>query len=407
VTVTPPLEDKYEYLKCLLEYSSVPIIAWNRELEITLFNPAFERLTQRIADEVLGAPLDILFPEGTRDAAMEQIHVAVTGERWESAEISILCKDGSVRTVLWNSAPVFDIDGSTVISTIAQGRDITERRRAEQALRESEERMRVILDGVPDMILQVDTNLKVLWANKAARSMNPNIVDKFCYQALAGKERPCFGCPSARARETGQVEMGTVYHADFGGLPEGSYWESIGVPLRDSEGNITGVIEIARNVTKRKLAEEALEAANVELEVERETLKEKNIAMREILNQVDNERKQMVLQVQGNIDKIVVPILRKLLEKSGPIQKDYILLLLSSLAEVTSPFISKLETRYSRLAPREMEICNMIRKGMTSKEIASLLNSAEETVRNQRKNIRRKLGIANDKVNLRTFLQTV
>ena len=99
------------------------------ELRITRFNRAFEELTQRSAEEVVGRHLELLFPEDERRAeALEHVTSATTGgERWQVVEIPILRADGEVRTVLWNSATVLGADGVTPVATIAQGQDITER----------------------------------------------------------------------------------------------------------------------------------------------------------------------------------------------------------------------------------------------------------------------------------------
>ena len=60
---------------------------------------------------------------------MEHIRRAAAGERMEVEEIPIQHKDGSVRTVLWNSATLYDRDSKTPMATIAQGQDITERKK--------------------------------------------------------------------------------------------------------------------------------------------------------------------------------------------------------------------------------------------------------------------------------------
>ena len=127
------LRQTRDYLDNLLNYANAPIIVWDPEFRITRFNHAFERLTGKNAGEVLGKPLDILFPENRRDEAMVHIHRTMSGERWEAVEIHILRADGEVRTVLWNSATLYAADGKTVIATIAQGQDITERKQAEEA----------------------------------------------------------------------------------------------------------------------------------------------------------------------------------------------------------------------------------------------------------------------------------
>ena len=124
------LQEMRDYLENLLNYANAPIIVWDPAFRITRFNHAFERLTGRSADEVVGAPLDILFPEDRREGTMAHIRSTGAGERWEVVEIPILHADGTVRIVLWNSANIYAEDRTTVIATIAQGQDITERRQA-------------------------------------------------------------------------------------------------------------------------------------------------------------------------------------------------------------------------------------------------------------------------------------
>jgi PAS domain S-box-containing protein len=129
---TRELRETRDYLDNLINYANAPIIVWSPDFKITRFNHAFERLTGRTAKEVLGKTLDILFPDDSRDESMRHIHKAISGVRWEVLEIPIKHKDGTVYILLWNSATLYAEDGKTVIATIAQGQDITERKRVEQ-----------------------------------------------------------------------------------------------------------------------------------------------------------------------------------------------------------------------------------------------------------------------------------
>jgi two-component system cell cycle sensor histidine kinase/response regulator CckA len=123
-----------DYLENLINHANAPIIVWDPEFRITRFNRAFERLTGKSADEALGRPLDILFPKDRQEEAMAHIRRTTAGERWEVVEIPILRTDGTVRIVLWNSANIYAEDGATIMGTIAQGTEITERKRAQEAL---------------------------------------------------------------------------------------------------------------------------------------------------------------------------------------------------------------------------------------------------------------------------------
>lgn len=138
------LRETRDYLDNLLGYANAPIIVWDPASRITRFNHAFERLTGYTAGEVIGQDLRLLFPEASRDDSLSKIARTVTGEYWESVEIPILRKGGDVRIALWNSANVYAQDGTTLWATIAQGQDITERKRAEEEIRQRNRELSVL-----------------------------------------------------------------------------------------------------------------------------------------------------------------------------------------------------------------------------------------------------------------------
>jgi PAS domain S-box-containing protein len=135
VQVEDKLRETKEYLDNIITYANAPIIIWDPQFRITRFNQAFEHLTGRNAQEVLGQLFDILLPDTYLPPAMDLIRKTLEGERWESVEIPILHKNGEIRTVLWNSAAIFGRDGKTIVSTIAQGQDITDRKKIESEYR--------------------------------------------------------------------------------------------------------------------------------------------------------------------------------------------------------------------------------------------------------------------------------
>jgi len=154
-TAEQSLTETKDYLEKLLDYANAPIICWDSRFRITRFNHAFEELVGRGAREVIGKNLSILFPKDSRAESLVKIRRTLGGEHWEVVEIPVLTADGTVRVVLWNSANIYADDGKTVVATIAQGQDITERKQAEDTIlslsRFPEENpnpvMRVLRDG--------------------------------------------------------------------------------------------------------------------------------------------------------------------------------------------------------------------------------------------------------------------
>lgn len=120
------------YLENLISIANVPIIIWDSSFRITRLNHAFEHLIGRSGLEVIGNPLEFLFPPDQAERSMRLFRITQDGVRWETVEIDILHRDGSLRTLLWNSATLYSADGITPVATIAQGHDITGERRLEQ-----------------------------------------------------------------------------------------------------------------------------------------------------------------------------------------------------------------------------------------------------------------------------------
>ncbi|MDD1705658.1 MAG: PAS domain S-box protein [Methanoregulaceae archaeon] len=135
VRIEEELRKTSQFLENLINHANAPIIVWDPDFRITRFNRAFERLSGKTARNVIGLTPDILIPAEFRRRAMDLFRRTTTGESWEVVEIPILNANGEIRTVLWNSATLYDDDdGTTIIATIAQGQDITDRKQAEELL---------------------------------------------------------------------------------------------------------------------------------------------------------------------------------------------------------------------------------------------------------------------------------
>jgi len=143
-----------------------------------------------------------------------------------------------------------------LIGFVGVGRDITERKQSEEALRESEAQKNAILNGITAGIAFVNKNLEVLWLNKAAaRELNKPleyIIGRKCHEAWAGSEKPCENCPTVKASKTGKAERFIMVSSD------GNVRDERGEPVFDAEGNLIGIVSITNDITEQKRAEEGL-----------------------------------------------------------------------------------------------------------------------------------------------------
>lgn len=169
--------------------------------------------------------------------------------------------------IVWvtlNCFPAINSNGD-ITEVVVTFVDVTERKKAEEALRSSEAQKNAILNGITTNIALVDRGLHILWANKAAANsvgrQSEEMVGHPCYSFWGDSVKPCPDCPSLKAIQTGKSEH-IIVHA-----PKGMIWDEGGEPVLDADGNVIAVVEIAQDITERKLAEAALAAEKERLAV--------------------------------------------------------------------------------------------------------------------------------------------
>ncbi len=143
-----------------------------------------------------------------------------------------------------------------------------------------------------------------------------------------------------------------------------------------------------------------------QLLIERQALQDANVALHDSLAQSKQEKKMIGASIHAKIDKIITPIFYALEAEMNDRQKMYLSLLKKNFQDIVSPFVDGKQDILTRLSPVEIVICDMIKHGLSSKEIASLRGITPATVGRHRENIRHKLGLANRKVNLVSYLNS-
>lgn len=176
--------------------------------------------------------------------------------------------------------------------------------------------------------------------------------------------------------------------------------------LKEERALLDALADQIGTIATRISAEMELQESNRQLSLERKALQESNTALKTVLQRIEEEKNEINKNIRTNVDKVLVPILEALALELPETQGKYVEMLRTNLEEITSPFARHLLRSYHSLTPTEITVCNMIRNGFRTKEIARMRGVSAATVNRQRENIRRKLKMTNNEVNLATYLQS-
>lgn len=207
---------------------------------------------------------------------------------------------------------------------------------------------------------------------------------------------------SARIRINGEAvgEVTIIYMEEPPKTDDGPF-------LKEESALLEGIAQRIGEIALRIMAEKELQENNRQLLLERKALEEANAALRAVLSNIESEKKRIYENFHLNIEKVVMPVIHALTPGIEKSKQKYLDMLMTNLEEITSPFTSRIFNHYRALTPTEVDICNMIRNGLRTKEIARLRGVSAATISRHREHIRRKLKIANQQINLTTYLQSL
>jgi PAS domain S-box-containing protein len=205
------------------------------------------------------------------------------------------------------------IRDASVIGRVWNFRDVTERKRAEDDLRISEGKLNAMLSSIADHVSLIDKNATIVWANEMAKkAFGSDIVGKKCYKAYRGSNRLCepYPCPTLRAFHDGGVHQHETQITDKEGKT-GYFQCTANIATRDETGRPTAVIEVARDITDHRQAEQALRATHDELEerVRRRTAElsqAKEVLEAEIVERerVERELEELNTQLEASVQDL-------------------------------------------------------------------------------------------------------
>jgi PAS domain S-box-containing protein len=182
-------------------------------------------------------------------------------------------------------------------------------------------------------------------------------------------------------------------------------WLSVDTPFDGKRPTMQTILNLEEivDITAKQIHEiQSLER----LKKESQALENTNVALHEVLKHIQEERMEIRQSIGSNVSQNLIPAFNKLFKKDGTINKTFYNILRDGLPELVTVSGAELNM-FAKLAPRQREICYMIKSDATSKEIASALNISLATVQKHRELIRKKLGINNKSVNLANYLKGI
>jgi PAS domain S-box-containing protein len=316
-------------------------------------------------------------------------------------ENHLIHKNGSIRIVSWTATPLPE---EGLIYCI--GRDITERKQAETALKQSEEKFRSLAEESPNMIFinnkgrVVYTNLKCVEIMGYARDEFYSVTFNFL-NLIAPEYRDMVKASFQQHKQGKEVPP-----YEYAILTKGGERVEVIITTKLIDyNNDKAILGIATDITERKRAEEILKEKDRELEIKAKNLEEANIALKVLLRRTDEDRAELEEKVSLNVRDLVIPYLEKLkISGIDEIQRTFVNILKSNLLQITSPFTHRMSSKFLNFTPTEIQVADLLRKGKTSKEIGELLNTSPRAITFHRENIRKKLGLKNKKANLKSYL---
>jgi PAS domain S-box-containing protein len=355
----------------------------------------------------------------------------------EPRAVKIVTKSGEERW-LDGSGVAVELEGKPLVLVAVM--DITERKHAGEALRKSEEKYHAVLENASDAILLTDEHGNILEVNRKAEELLGYIKEEFLQMnytqlhPMIELERTIDAFKKIVEQGYGTLQDGSICRKDGKVVPvdiTGSVIQYAGMKViqgsfRDISEHKHAADSLERLVKKRtaelttkneqlimeikerKRAEASLRKRTNELQLNSNKLSELNAALKVLLIQRDEDKRELEEKVMANVKELLLPYLEEL--KTGRLDarnKVQVSILEANLKNIISPFTHRLSSKYSGFTPREIQVANLIRQGKSTKEIAEYVGVSRSAINLYRNGIRSKLGIISKKINLRSHLMSL
>jgi PAS domain S-box-containing protein len=259
ITDIKRVEEQIRILANIVESSNDAISTMSLDGNITSWNQGAEKAYGYLAEEVLGKPVSILAPPHLDKEAIKLIEEIMHGKKVQLYETLRVRKDGVPINVSITLSPVFDSYGKlTAVSFIS--RDITERKKIEEKLRESEEKYRNIVETANEGIALINSEGVITYVNRKMADMLgysvEEIVDRTIWDFVEEKRKSTVTTSFDKRHHDSKHDSFEFELIRKDGTP---LWVLINAKaIFDKDGKFIGALNLHTDITKRKEAEEAL-----------------------------------------------------------------------------------------------------------------------------------------------------
>jgi PAS domain S-box-containing protein len=381
--------------RCLEEMCSGHSMLLDSDGRILIMDQAMAFICGTTADKVSGEDVARIVP-----ADLWQLLRGPIATCWrQSTSVSFSCR-WKGRCFEWRLTPV-DSGRSRGARMALVARDVSSQVSAVEAIESCEQRYRLLAENAREMISLHNCDGVFEFASFASLAilgLSP--------EALLGRNPYDLIHPEDRLRVS-DAQDAVLTSAGKRRIEfrmkhfRGDYvWvESTACCVRDDgSAESPWIVCVTRDISRRKQAEEDLKAAMRQLE-------SKQIALSEVLCRFAAEKESVSMAVGERIRSALLPVLMDLKRHVPEALQDRLGALATMIEQVTKSPPEPADDRLAGLTQREVEVCRLIRDGLSTKEIAGALGLSPLTVNKHRETIRRKLGVQNKGVNLRSFLK--
>jgi PAS domain S-box-containing protein len=253
------LETSRERYRNLIDSADDLIYTHNLEGQFTSINKKVMDITGYSEENGTGLTFhDVVAPEYLKTVS-QMLKKKMGGEEITNYEIEIIAKDGRRIPVEINSRLIYE--DKKVVGVLGIARDITDRLKARDDLREREQFLSNIFNSIQDGMCVLDLEFNIIRINPVMEKRLPDstpVIGRKCYEAFHHSGQICENCPSIRTLRTGRMSS-EVIHYDNGPDTSAQWLEIYSYPLMDiNSGQLKGIIEYVRDVTDKKNAEASL-----------------------------------------------------------------------------------------------------------------------------------------------------